>query len=91
VSAAIEVDFVSHVEAQSDRSNLTLKSAAWIDGAHYIFVVKILHVADKSPKRSWRRIEHGIHKSTLDGHQGMKIGVPQSQFWAKKSVEQAVV
>ena len=91
MSAAIEVDFVSHVEAQSDRSNVILESAAWIDGAHYVFVAKVLHIADKGPERGWRRVEHGVHKSTLDSHEGMKIGVPQSQFWAKKSVEQAVV
>ena len=48
-------------------------------------------IADKGPERGWRRIQHGIHKSTLAGHEGMKIGVPQSQFYAKESVQQAVV
>jgi hypothetical protein len=45
----------------------------------------------KVPSLAGARVECGNHKSTLDGHEGMKMGVLQSQFWAKESVQQALV
>jgi len=52
-----KVDFVSHVEAQSHWSNVTLESAARTKRTHHVFVAKVLHVADKGPERGWRRVQ----------------------------------
>src|SRR3982074_3198172 len=82
VGPVIEINFVTDVEAYSNRASMSFNTATGIENRIHIVVTQTLNGAAKASKTGSPRIEAEISETALNGNEGTERTVSEFEFRA---------
>src|SRR5580765_6343367 len=87
--SVIEINFVPNVQSNSDRTNVTLYSAARVQHPHDVLGAQIRNITGERSYRGGAGIEPRIHETTLHRKERVQVAVAESDFRTELAVQEA--
>jgi hypothetical protein len=91
VRAVIKIHFIPDIEANADRSKMSLQPTAWVENPTYVIGAQAIDAADESSDRGGSAIEPKINEAAFEGDEGLNRVTTDVQSRPEFTVQSAKV